>query len=124
MKLVATWKDSKMDRESARNLNTHFAKLKEGKYTIEVKKYSDNRSNGQNRLMWDVYRQVSDQTGYETDEIHAMMGQKFLLKTDCKSPYVISTTKLTTKEFTDYLDRVVRFFNADCGLTVTMPEDR
>ena len=124
MKLVATWKDKKMDADSARNLNAHFAKLKDGDYVVEVKKYADNRSNAQNRLMWDIYRQISDQTGYETDEIHAMMGQKFLLKTDCKTPYVISTTKLSTADFKDYIDRVVRFFVSDCGLVVTMPEDR
>jgi len=39
-----------------------------------------------------------------------MMGMKFLLCRDKKIPFVRSTTKLTTKEFTDYIENVKNFF--------------
>ncbi|MCP4103854.1 MAG: hypothetical protein GY750_20915 [Lentisphaerae bacterium] len=123
MKLVAEWNSGKMDKESALSLNKHFAKMKDGEYVIEVKRYYKNRSIPQNKLLWDIYRQASEQTGYETDELHAMMGQKFLLDETRKTPFVISTTKLTTQEFSNFISRIVRFFTVEAGLIIYLPED-
>jgi hypothetical protein len=112
-----------MESKAAQMLTKHIAGLKDGDYVIEVKKYFKNRSVHQNRLLWDIYRQASDQTGYETDELHAIMGQKFLLDESGKSPYVKSTTKLTTQEFNDYIKRIVRYLTIDAGLIIYLPED-
>lgn len=115
-------KNNQVDKSDLTKLLEFMTNCK-GDYVVEVKKLRDNRTNNQNRLMWDIYKQVSDQTGYETDEVHAMCGQKFLLDESKKVPFVKSTAKLNTLEFSKYIDRIVRFFSVDCGFTVYLPED-
>jgi hypothetical protein len=113
----------KMETNKYLSLKKHLETRKDGEYVIEVKRYYKNRTLPQNKMMWDIYRQASDQTGYETDEIHAMMGYKFLLDESGKSPFVKSTTKLTTQEFDQYIKRIVRFFSVEAGLQIYSPED-
>jgi hypothetical protein len=123
MKTTFTMNSGRMQTKAAKMLTKHIAKLKDGEYVLEVKKYYKNRSVHQNRLLWDIYRQVSDQTGYETDEVHAQMGQMFLLDETGKIPFVKSTTKLTTQEFSKFIDRIVRYFTVEAGLMIYLPED-
>ena len=124
MKTIVPIKNGRIAcNDSIDRINKHFAKCKDGEYLIEIKRYYKNRTIPQNRLMWDIYNQVSEQTGYETDEIHGMMGLKFLLDQTKKTPFVKSTTKLSTSEFNTYIDRIVRFFTVEAGLIVYLPDD-
>lgn len=123
MKTVIKFTGGKISPVDFEKLNNHLTGLKDGEYTIEVKRHYKNRTIPQNRLLWDIYRQVSEQTGYETEEIHAMMGQKFLLDESGKSPFVKSTTKLTTIEFNVFIKKIVRFFSVEASLQIYLPED-
>jgi hypothetical protein len=126
MKLNTHIKGGLIAKSDAAAISGYFKTQKDGVYTIEIKKHRKTRTNDQNRLLWDLYNQVSLQTGYESDELHSMCGQMFLLRVDerMKKEYVISTSKLNTKEMTDYINRIVRYFTAECGFVITMPEDR
>ena len=115
-------KDGKLTQEQMEQLRSFLGKCK-GDYVIEVKKYRKNRSNAQNRTLWDIYRQVSDQTGYEQEEVHAMCGFKFLQDHTKKTPFVKSTASLDTSEFCQYIDKIVRFFTVECGFIIYLPED-
>lgn len=123
MKTVIKFTGGKISPVDFDKLNSHLTGLKDGDYSVEVKRYNKNRTVPQNRLLWDVYNQISEQTGYETEEIHSMMGQKFLMDHTKKIPFVKSTTKLTTAEFSEFISKMVRFFTVECGFTVYMPED-
>lgn len=123
MKIKVLLHGGQIEKNALVKINAHVKSRKDGEYTFEIKRYSKKRTLPQNRLLWDIYRQISEQTGYETDEIHAMMGQKFLLDESGKSPFVKSTTKLTTIEFNEFISRIVRFFTVEAGLIVYLPED-
>ena len=123
MKMVIEFTGGKIPPVDFKKLNNHLTGLKNGEYSIEVKRYYKNRTIPQNKLLWDIYNQVSKETGYETEEIHAMVGQKFLMDHTKKIPFVKSTTKLTTVEFSEFIAKMVRFFTVECGFVVYMPED-
>lgn len=80
---------------------------------ISIKKVSKKRSNKQNSFYWGVVILIlSDHFGYDPDEMHMVLREKFLRIHDDKHPdFVIakSTTKLTTIEFVDYIERIQRW---------------
>lgn len=76
-------------------------------YTIEVKKKRNNRTNDQNKRLWGyLYPSLSSFFGYTVNEIHLLMGIKFLKETrthDGKSIDVIrSTTDLSIENMITY----------------------
>jgi hypothetical protein len=79
--------------------------------SVEIKEYRKNRSNSQNRLYWSWVNLIAEHTGDLPEEIHEMMKQRLLgtvprriMGEDCL--VTKSTTKLTTCEFTEYLQRI------------------
>lgn len=92
------------------------------------------RSDKQNRLYFGLWlKDISQHTGYEVDEIHAMFKVKFLpqiigqpeMREVMGALYELeySTTKLDTKQFSDYLNRIERFTNIEIGIQLPHPED-
>lgn len=82
---------------------------------IVVKKWSDTRSNQQNRYLWGVvYKIISDETGESSEKIHEIMTVKYLKKTrsiqtkkgEQQVEYVESSTKLNTVEFNEYFENI------------------
>ena len=65
------------------------------RYFEEIKRYRKNRSAEQNSYMWGVvYKLMSDETGYTPDEIHQLMGERFLSYEKNGIKFIQSTTKL------------------------------
>lgn len=101
------------------------------KWVCEIKKKTKKRSLSQNALMWmwlnDVAKQMSDITGYDQDEMHAVFKKKFLVprivRVDDVEVDIYSTKNLTTKEFTEYLERIDRFCAQEFGIHVPHPQD-
>ena len=102
-------------------------------YEVTIKLYKKARSQEQNAYLWGVVYptiqsaiQLSRGEHYSTDDLHEWFRDKFLPKkaitikgeTKVVRP---STTKLTTKEFGDYLDQVI-MFAAESGIVVPDPE--
>lgn len=92
------------------------------------------RSDKQNRLYFGLWlKELSEYTGYEVDELHAMFKVKFLpqiigqpeMREVMGALYELdySTTQLDTKQFTDYLNRIERFANITIGITLSHPDD-
>ncbi len=83
----------------------------EGVYSIEITKYKKDRTASQNKLMWLWLGIISNDTGESSDNLHNIFKMRFLGTEKIQSMgYSIeipkSTTKLTTQEFTDYLDKI------------------
>lgn len=101
------------------------------KWVCEIKKKTKKRSLSQNSLMWlwlhDVAKELSKVTGYEPDEIHEIFKKKFLVPRIVRIENVevdlYSTKKLTTAEFTEYLERIDRFCAQEFGIHVPHPQD-
>jgi len=97
-------------------------------WLVDVKPYKKNRSLSQNKLYWKWITCIGDSIGYERDELHAIMADKFLpdeiveyggkqIKKDK------STSRLNTKEFTVYLEHIDKFAAAELGIVLPSPSD-
>ncbi len=89
-----------------------------------LRKQKPKRSDQQNRYYWGcVIEILANHCGYEPEEMHEALKVKFLSDhaEDEKGLIRIgSTAKLTTAEFVDYTDRVVRW--AAESLSVFIPD--
>ena len=83
----------------------------EGVWDIRIEKYKKDRTTSQNKLMWLWLGIISNDTGESPENLHNIFKLRFLGTEKIQSMgYSIeipkSTTKLTTQEFTDYLDKI------------------
>lgn len=78
---------------------------------LTIRKERNSRTLSQNAYYWGVVIEIlAENYGYEPEEMHEALKFKFL-KThdDSELVTVRSTTKLSTVEFGDYLDRIMRW---------------
>ena len=82
-------------------------------WEIEVKPFAFNRSTQQNKKYWALIGELGSFLGYDEGEMHELMKYKFLsYKQEMlgdEMTVVPSTSKLTIKEFVEYLRKVERF---------------
>ena len=82
-------------------------------WEVEVKPFAFNRSTEQNKRYWALIKELGSFLGYDEGEMHELMKYKFLsYKTEMlgeEIPVIPSTSKLTIKEFVEYLEKVERF---------------
>ena len=82
-------------------------------WEIEVKPFAFNRSSAQNKRYWKLTSELGNFLGYNPEEMHELLKYKFLsYKTEMlgeEIPVIPSTSKLTIKEFVEYLAKVERF---------------
>lgn len=120
----------KIDSTTTKEMAINKIKLLniEKPWIMELKLYKKNRSLAANRLYWLWIKAIGDEIGYESDELHAIMADKFLpdevveyggkqIKKDK------STSRLNTKEFTEYLEKVDRFAASELGIVLPSPMD-
>ncbi len=79
--------------------------------SVEIKEYKKNRSTSQNRMYWKWVNVLADYQGYASEEMHEVLKQSLLGTIQRKimgNEYLIakSTSKLTTVEFSSYLERI------------------
>lgn len=86
--------------------------LKEYPATLQVviKERCSDRSLEQNARLWDLYTSVGEYLGYTAQEMHELMSYNFLCTTklvgDKQIIIITSTTKLSTREMTDYMTKI------------------
>lgn len=78
---------------------------------VTLSPYRNNRTNAQNRLMWAWLHELEDQTGNDAEALHVFFKARFLGVKDrvvfnMKLKTTQTTTKLNTKEFTEYLKKI------------------
>ena len=82
-------------------------------WEVEVKPFAFNRSVQQNRRYWKLIQELGSYLGYDEGEMHELMKYKFLsYKQEMLGDEMVvvpSTSKLTIKEFVDYLSKVEVF---------------
>ena len=75
-------------------------------WQVLIKQRNSDRSLEQNARLWDLYTSVGNYLGYTAEEIHDLMGYKFLLIEKYvgreKITKVESTTKLSVKKMAEY----------------------
>ncbi len=97
------------------------------KWSIEIKEHKTTRSLEQNALYWKWITCFGDHLGYIKNDMHEVLAEEFL------EPIVInfygktiirrkSTTKLSVKEFTDYLQKI-EYLSGDLGVNLPVRDD-
>ena len=92
-------------------------------WEVEVKPFALNRSVQQNKKYWALISELGSYLGYDESEMHELMKYKFLsYKQEMLGDEMVvipSTSKLTIKEFVEYLNKVERFA-LDLGFTLDL----
>lgn len=96
--------------------------------SVGLEKYKETRSTAQNRLYWKWLAEFGNHLGYDKDDMHEALAEKFLepehymdLDGNIKRKNK-STTKLKVDEFTEYLECIDRLA-AQSGCRLSRPED-
>jgi hypothetical protein len=97
------------------NLPVLMAKLndlveQEGNWQVLIKERNSDRSVEQNARLWELYSSVGNYLGYSAEEMHDLMGYKFLLIEKNigreRVTKVLSTTKLNVKDMQQYQEKI------------------
>jgi len=79
-------------------------------YEILIRESKSQRTLDQNRRLWDLYRSVGDHLGYTADEMHLLMGYKFLRQNKYIGndliEFIESTTALDTSKMATYQSQI------------------
>lgn len=108
-----------------KQVRMEISNLPDGEYEIIPKK--KDRTSKQNRyLRGGVYGTISKETGEQDLEyIHFVFWRRFLLdRVSKKEPFIKSTTKLSTTEFTEYVEKIRDFCLQKMNIYIPTPEER
>lgn len=99
----------------------------EKRYEIDITPYRERRSVSQNSLYWLYLGCIEEETGNDRYDLHDFFKRKFLRVGEsvlCGEEVVktISTSKLDTKQFAEYL-RKIASFSAQEGIILPDPSD-
>jgi len=127
----ATVKDGSLDlSEWQRDKVAAFFRRLEGKNAqMTLRKEGKPRSLNQNRYYHGVLvSMISDETGHDPEELHEILKAKFLPHQFV--PFggemvevVASTTRLTTDEFGQYMERIRAFAATELNLNIPSPNE-
>lgn len=120
--------DTPKDRQAVKDHIDNLLFDKDQHYEAEIKKKRKDRTIDQNSLYWLWTTCIEQETGQPKEDIHEFFKMKFLgvsERTAFNLTFFVpnSTTKLDTKQFTDFLDQVQAFAATDLGITLPNPED-
>ena len=125
IKLPATIANGGIIPENMRNY-INAMKIYDGqKVVIMIAKPTKDRTLPQNKYLWSVpYKMISDETGNDVDSVHHYMAGMFLAhKTAGPIPAVRSTTTLTTVEFSEYIEVIIRWAAEFLNLYIPLPNE-
>lgn len=104
-----------------------FQTLKNGQYTITIKRTSERRTIAQNDLLWMWLTCIGRETGSTKEEVYMYYCKKFLLKTitlgEKREKVYMTSSKLSTAEMTEFLNKIQADAEAEFGITLPQPQD-
>jgi hypothetical protein len=98
-------------------------KIRGGKYVITIEKQQRERSGEQNKFYWAILKQIEEQTGQLSEELHETFKAKYLVDRSAKLPRIKSTSELNVIEFNEYISKICAGM-ADFGIIIDFPEDK
>lgn len=97
-------------------------------WRVEIRRGADKRTLSQNALYWRWCEILSQYLGYEKEEIHDMWKQRFLpekeLTFGAYRQGTRTTTRLTTAEMAEYMDKCYRMAAQEIEFALPLPDDR
>jgi hypothetical protein len=103
-----------------------FSTLRNGVYTLTIKRASEKRTVAQNDLMWMWFACIENETGTAKDDVYNHYCKKFLSKPDPMGEGFINDTssKLNTKQMTDFMTKIQADAASELGIMLPIPDDR
>lgn len=105
-----------------------FSTLRNGTYSITIKRASEKRSINQNDLMWLWFTCIERETGTPKNDVYHFYTKKFLQKIvqvgDRMERCVEGTRDLNKERFTEFLNKVQADAATELGIQLPAPEDR
>lgn len=102
----------------------HLAKLEGKLVEVVVRRRRSQRSIQANAYYWGVVIEIlANHFGYEADEMHEALKWQFLRRNEGGLATVRSTAKMDSKEFAEYVDRVVRWAAQEHGCYIPGPNE-
>lgn len=92
---------------------------------ITISEVREKRTLDQNALYWMWMDIIANYIGDSKEAVHQDMGYHFLpriVSSQTGNSYPVSTTKLNTKEMSEYMEKV-NALAAGIGITLPLPED-
>lgn len=99
-----------------------YLKCLDGRVELAVKKYRKARSIKQNSYYWLCVSLIAKEIGEEPEDLHATFKAMFLTDRTGKIPIVRSTTKLSTLQFIEYIEKITRKM-AEIGIVLPNPDE-
>lgn len=110
-----------------KNMLAFFSENPFTKFRVVIKEHKKKRTNDQNALYWSWLTIIGKDLGYTSEELHEALKAKILGVVERKTIFgntvnePRSTTSLTTKEFTEYLN-AVQSFAMSLGIALPQPQ--
>lgn len=97
-------------------------------YEVVIRPWKKKRSNPQNNLYWKWLSLIAKDTGHTSEQLHEvfkleLLPREFITVAGIERETRKSTTKLTTAEFTEYLEQIAAFAARELGMYLPYPED-
>jgi hypothetical protein len=89
---------------------------------ITIKKFRNKRSTRANAYYWVVLTYAGKELGYEPEELHSTFKAMFNSDRTGRLPKVMSTSKLNSQQFSEYLNKVIRRL-AEVGFVAPDPSE-
>ena len=105
------------------SLNSLISTLKNGEYSLLIKKKTKQRTISQNKLLWLWLNCIAQELGYTAQDMHDYFCTKYLSKEVYGAIIVVGTKDLTTLQFKQFLDNIKIFAATELGITLPDPED-
>ena len=113
-------KDGKLKLDAPQNYLVELSRFEGQRIELTIRKERHVRSLSQNKYYWGVIIEIlSANFGYEREEMHEALKFKFLKKHgDTDLVTVGSTAKLSTAEFTEYIDEIIRWASTEYQVVI------
>ena len=113
-------KDGKLKLDVPQSYLVELSRLEGQRIELTIRKERHLRSLSQNKYYWGVIIEIlSDNFGYDKEEMHEALKFKFLKKyNDTDLVTVGSTSKLSTAEFTKYIDEIIRWASTEYRVVI------
>lgn len=118
--------DGKVTLADEPGYRRQIRQFKNGKATLRLEVDRGKRSNQANRYYRLILGLISDDTGYEVDELHEMFKRRFLtpriVDVMGEQIAIYTTTQEDSAGFREYVDRIRRFALTERGIETPDPD--
>lgn len=117
------------DNKAKQAVIAHIDGLIDGnEYEVSISRKLRLRTVPQNRLYWLYLSCIEDETGMDKEDLHTHFKQKYLKQEDLtigSDTFIktVTTKKLTTMQFTDYINKIRIFSSSELAIILPDPAD-